>query len=409
MTAPLSKQAFDFRGEALWALHCAEGPVPRASVDAARAFLEKELRPWELGAEDWTKPADDVRREAGLLFGAEVPDFTLTSSTSGGLTCVAQSYPWKSGDEVLAPLGEFPSNVWPWKALAPRGVSFREVPLWDGHLAGARALDSKPPSSGDGPSGQGTTIDPEARLLAAIGPKTRILTVSWVRFQDGLRLDLARLARGCAERGVDFVVDGIQGAGALPIRLRGSGIAAFATAVHKGLLSPQGAGLLWTEPGFRSRLAPMGSWLSVEGGLDFGRPSTDYERPWLSDGRKFEQGGSGGLLLVPLAVSLRLLREAGSEAIARHVDATQARLLSKITGGFQRDAQRLDGLRREGRLGPILGFHHGGAGAQLVADRAKEGGRRKIFVSVREGYLRVALHGWHDEGDVERLAAWLSA
>ncbi|MGC4120108.1 MAG: aminotransferase class V-fold PLP-dependent enzyme [Myxococcales bacterium] len=399
MTAPLPKTLFDFTGDALWALHCAEGPVPRASIEAVRAFLEKELRPWELAYDEWSKPVDDVRREAGLFFGGDGADFTLTGSTSSGLTWVAQSYPWQSGDEVLAPLGEFPSNVWPWKALAVRGVSFREVPLWDGHLAGAQALESRPPSA---------PLDPEARLLAAIGPRTRILTVSWVRFQDGVRLDLARLAKGCAERGVDFVVDGIQGAGTLPIDLKGSGIAAFATAVHKGLLSPQGAGLLWTEASFRARLTPIGSWLSVEGGFDFRRPSTDYERPWLADGRKFEQGGPGGLVLVPLARSLKALREAGLKAIARHVDATQASLLGRIRGRFQADAQRLDGLRRDGRLGPILGFHHGGGGAQLVSDVAREASHRKIFVSVREGYLRVALHGWHDEADVERLAAWLS-
>ena len=30
--------------------------------------------------------------------------------------------------------------------------------------------------------------------------------------------------------------------------------------------------------------------------------------------------------------------------------------------------------------------------------------RRGIYTSVREGYLRIALHGWHDEADVARLA-----
>ncbi len=268
---PLDRAGFDLAPDVVWALHCAEGPVPRQSVEAARAFLEKELRPWELNADSWRKPMDDVRREAAALLGGEPGDYTLTGSTSAGLTCVAQGYPWRAGDEVLAPLGEFPSNAWPWKALAARRVTFREVSLWDGHLAGRRALDSAPPSAGQ---------DPEGRLLAAIGPLTRMLTVSWVRFQDGLRLDLARLARGCQERGVALVVDGIQGAGVLPLRLEG--ISAFATGVHKGLLSPQGAGLLWTAPEFRERLSPVGSWLSVEEGGDFRRPATDLERAWLA-------------------------------------------------------------------------------------------------------------------------------
>jgi cysteine desulfurase / selenocysteine lyase len=392
---PLDRSLFDL-GEVVWAMHCAEGPVPRPAIEAARAFGEKELRPWELGVEEWLGLGEAVRREAARLFGAGETDFTLTGSTSHGLTCLAQSYPFREGDEVLAPLGEFPANAWPWKALAQRGVGFREVPLWDGHLAGKRTLESTPPPP---------RLDPETRLLAALGPRTRVLTVSWVRFQDGIRLDLLRLAKGCAERGVDLVVDAIQGAGAFPMPL--DGLAAFATGVHKGLLSPQGAGLLWTSPAFRARLRPHGTWLSVEGGSDFKRPSTDFERDWLPDGRRLEQGGSGGLLLVPLARSLQIVREAGTAAIAGHVDAMQALLLSQVRGAFAPEAERLDRLRREGRLGPILGFHHGGSPDKLPA-MLREGFRQKIFTSVREGYLRVALHGWHDEGDVERIAGWLS-
>ena len=46
-----------------------------------------------------------------------------------------------------------PSNYWPWRALEPRGVTVREVPLWPGHRAGRDALASAPPPPG---------VDPEA-------------------------------------------------------------------------------------------------------------------------------------------------------------------------------------------------------------------------------------------------------
>jgi selenocysteine lyase/cysteine desulfurase len=396
MAPPLARSLFDLM-DTVWALHCAEGMVPRAAVEAVKEHLSSELRPWELSHDDWLRPIEAVRGEAARLLGGEPADFTITSSTSGALTLVAQSFPWRPGDEVLAPLGEFPSNVWPWKALEGRGVRFREVPLWDGHLAGQGALESTAPAPG---------IDPEARLLAAIGPRTRILTLSWVRFQDGLRLDLRRLAEGCAERDVELVVDAIQGAGTVRADL--SGLAAFATGVHKGLLAPQGAGLLWTSPDFRARLSPMGSWLSVEDGGDFKRPVTDLARAWLADGRKLEQGGPGGLLLVAVAESLRTIRAAGVEAIASHVDALQARLLSNLRGPLAENVGRLDGLRSAGRLGSILSFHHRGAGAQALQARVSRGYRKRIFTSAREGYLRVALHGWHDEEDLARLVAWLS-
>ena len=94
-----------------------------------------------------------------------------------------------------------------------------------------------------------------------------MLVVSWVRFQDGLKLDLAKLGAACRRRGIHFVVDGIQGAGtAIPSLY---GVSAVATGGHKGLLGPVGQGFLWTDPLFRKLLAPTGSWLSVEDGTEF--------------------------------------------------------------------------------------------------------------------------------------------
>ncbi len=399
LTPPLAKDLFDFPPDLVWALHCAKGPVPRSAVQAARDFLNLELRPWESGPDNWLKPTQSLREEAARLCSARAEDFTLVASTSDGLTKVAQSYPWREGDEALAPLGEFPSNAWPWKALAARGVSWREVPLWDGHKAGRDALAGAPPAAG---------LKPEQKLLEAISPRTRILTVSWVRFQDGLRLDLRRLAAGCAERGVDLVVDGIQGAGTLPVAF--DGLAAFCTGVHKGLLAPQGVGLLWTDPGFRARLNPMGSWLSVEQGADFSRPVTDFERAWLGDGRKLEQGGSGGLLLTAAAASLAVLNRAETGDIARHVDALQAEFLRRLAGSGQwgQEARRLEALRAENRLGPILSLHHRGRGMAALDAAQKAGLGRRIFTSTREGYLRIALHGWHDDRDIARLVDWLA-
>jgi selenocysteine lyase/cysteine desulfurase len=298
---------------------------------------------------------------------------------------------------VLAPLGEFPSNAWPWLALKARGVSFREVPLWEGHRAGTEAWSSLPPTAGS---------DPEAGLIAAIGPRTRILALSWVRFQDGLKLDLQRLGAACRERQVHLVVDGIQGVGTIPLEL--DGLAAFATGGYKGLLAPEGLGFLWTEEHFRQSLSPSGTWLAVEAATDFARPSTDFQRAWLPDGRALEPGGPSLLLASALLESLRLLNGIGIPAIAAHVTRLQARLLEALGDSpWRPECQRLEALLIAARLGPFLAFHHPG-GALPLQQLLHSGYRRGIFASVREGYLRVAFHGYHTEGDVDRVAAWLS-
>jgi selenocysteine lyase/cysteine desulfurase len=395
---PLNPALFHLDEHHLWVSHCAEGPVPRAGMRAVRAMMQKELHPWEMRwEEDFQEIPAALRREAAALVGGRPEDISLLPSASSGLVAVAQGFPWKPGEEVVAPLGEFPANAWPWLALAGRGVAFREVPLWKGHRAGADAWNTAPPGPG---------ADPEGALLEALGSRTRILAVSWVRFQDGLRLDLPRLAEGCARRGVHLVVDGIQGAGTLPVEL--PGLSAFATSGHKGLLSPQGLGFLWTDEPFRRALAPTGSWLSVEEATEFSRPSTDLARSWLGDGRRLEPGGPNLLMSSALLESLRLLNAAGLPAIARHIDALQAELLGALTGSaWKAEADRLEALRRSGRLGSILAFHHAGRGAAGLQAVLQTGLRQGIYASVREGYLRIAFHGFHAPGDADRVATWL--
>ena len=395
---PLNPALFHLDADHLWVMHCAEGPVPRAALRAVRAFMHKELRPWEMGfEEDFVGLPAAVRTEAALLLGGRPEDISLTPTTSSGLVTVAQGFPWQEGDEVLAPLGEFPSNVWPWLALQVRGVGFREVPLWEGQRCGAKAWSSAPPPPG---------VDPESRLLEALGPQTRILALSWVRFQDGLKLDLRRLGAACRERGVHLVVDGIQALGTVPADL--GGLSALASGGYKGLLAPEGLGLLWTDETFRQRLAPSGSWLSVEQATDFGRPSTDFQRAWLTDGRALEPGGPNLLHGSALLESLRLLNGVGVPAIEAHVARLQHRLLKNLhESSWSIEAERLAGLLTAGRLGSVLAFHHDGGGADRLNQLLRSGYRQGIYASVREGYLRVAFHGFHTEGDADRVAGWL--
>jgi selenocysteine lyase/cysteine desulfurase len=415
LSPPLDPGAFRWDGDGehkvLWVMHCSEGPVPKAAVAFAGEILDKEAAPWRMRwVEDFQGLPLRVRRAAGQVLECSAEDLTLTATTSTALGTVAQGYPWRSGDEVVVPLGEFPSNLWPWRTLAARGVGLREVPLWDGHRAGAQALATVPPTL-DG--------EPEQRLLDAIGPSTRVLAVSWVRFQDGLRLDVPRLAEGCRRRGVDLVVDGIQGAGCLPLTL--DGVAAFATGCHKGLLAPQGMGLLWTAPELRHRLTPPGGWLSVEDATNFERPSTDFERDFLDGGDALEMGVPNLLGCAALAVSLELIAAAGAAnaapedatgpaAIAAHVDALQELFLGDLheIPDWRQEARRLELLRRSRSLGPILSLHHGGRGGEVLQELMEQGFERGIYSSVREGYLRIAFHGWHTSEDVERLLRWLA-
>lgn len=399
-TPPLAAELFDLDPQILWVMSCAEGPMPLAAARAVEAFLPRETQPWKLRwQEDFQDIPKTTREQAARLVGGRAQDITLTPTTSSGLVTIAQGLPWRPGDEVVIPLGEFPANAWPWKALGDRGVTLREVALWDGHRAGDDAWKSAPPTH---------VADPEERLLTALGPRSRVLAVSWVRFQDGMVLDLARLAAGCAERGVALVVDGIQGAGTLPVELEGP--AAFATGGHKGLLAPQGLGFLWTEPSFRQWLTPTGTWLSVEDATDFNRPSTDLDRSFLADGRRLEPGVPNLLGATALRESLRILNDAGIADIAAHLATLRRRLLTELSllPAWEDEARRLARLDLRQRLGAIVALHHGERGPEGTGQLLRDAMASGIYASVREGYFRLAFHGWHSLDDVDRIVELLA-
>lgn len=398
-TPPLARSLFDLGSDVVWIMHCAEGPVTRAAADAVAQVMQRELQPWTMRwNEEFVGLPSAVRREAAKLMVVQEQDVSLVGTTGSGLSTIAQGFDWREGDEVLAPLGEFPSNAWPWLALRQRGVVFREVPLWDGHRAGSAALASTPPPS---------DVDPETCLVNALSPRTRLVTTSWVRFQDGLALDLGRLGAALAHRGVPLICDGIQGVGTRRCHL--DGVSAMACGGHKALLAPQGLGVLWTDPEFRAQLTPPGGWLAVEGATDFTRPGTDFVRAFRRDGQALEVGVPNLVGAAALQASLTLINESGIDAISAHIDRLQLGVVEALRGHeiWSDEAQRLSALHRRGRLGAILALHHGGRGDAWLQAMLRDGFRRQIFASVREGYLRVAWHGWHDSNDLARVIEWL--
>lgn len=389
ITPLLRREWFDLPADVLWLAHCKDGPVPMASMEEMQRILATELRPWELRwQEDFLDVAASARTQAAALLGAQVDDISLTTCTTTGIEAVSLGYPWQAGDEVLIPIGEFPSNRLPWLALAARGVRCTEVPLWAGHGDAMAAIPD-------------ARAEPEQALIQAMTPSTRVLAVSWVRYQDGIKLDIARLGRACRERGVHLLVDGIQGAGTQALSL--DGVDAFSTGGHKGLLGLQGQGLLWTDKAFRARLLPLGTWLATPEALS----QADASEPWVTDGRRLEAGSPSIASCAALAASMKMLHAAGgAAALQQHIASLQHGLLDELTTSphWRPEVERLRGLLAADRLGSILSFALPDERCRSLMRGAEAGA---IHASVREGYLRIALHGWHGGEDIPRIAAWL--
>ena len=182
----MNAEQFPILKHGIYANHAAISPWPGVTSHAVAALAHENAMTGPAHYKAWIARERDLRERLATLLGAgSIQDIAILGNTSDGLCRVAFGYPWREGDNIVLPLGEFPSNRLPWKAQERRGVELREVHLREG-------------------------TSPEDALIGAMDDSTRVLAVSSVQFSDGLRLDLQRLGAACRQAEVLFVVDAIQ-------------------------------------------------------------------------------------------------------------------------------------------------------------------------------------------------------
>lgn len=321
--------------------HAAVAPWPKRAADAVAAFAQENVL---LGARDypqWLTIEKRLRERLARLLNAQTTgDIALVKNTSEALSFVAFGLDWRAGDQVVISDQEFPSNRIVWEALKPKGVEVVQVSL------------------------NGT--DPEGDLLAACGPRTRLLSISAVQYASGLRMDLERLGAGCRQRGVLFCIDAIQQLGALPFDVQAYDCAFAMADGHKWMLGPEGLGVFYCRAAEREQLALQEyGWHMLE---NAGNYDLDHWQPARS-ARRFECGSPNMLGAVALDASLSLLEEVGMEKVGALVG--------------ERVQQLQDGLARI-------------SGATLHSP---------LNPSRRAGILTFSLAGWDNARLLERLRA----
>ncbi len=282
-------------GETIFLNHASTGPLPVRTVRAAEQWAHLRANPHRIPHDLQFGTLARSRALAAQLIGADASEIALATNTTYGLNLAAFSLPLRAGDVVLTPDREFPANVYPWMALAERrGVEYRRLECHEG------------------------VLDPERLSRELEDDRVRVVSVSWVQFASGARVDLAALGALCRDRGVYFVVDAIQGVGPLTLDVAALHIDILACGAQKWLLSPWGSGFVYVRRGLIDQLEPHDvSWLAVRGADDFSR-LTDYELAWRADARKYEFITLPFQDMAGMNASLELFFELGLEAVSAH-------------------------------------------------------------------------------------------
>jgi L-cysteine/cystine lyase len=204
-----------------------QGPLPRVALDAAVArWTDLQSRGPATGDSlaSLLRAEEDLRSRFSTLVGAQPDEMALVDSTCTGCAIVLQGQAWRAGDHIVLTDAEYPPVVWAIERLSARfGVEHTVVPV------------------------QGRAGDAPALLAAAIRPSTRLVVVSHVLWTTGEVLDLEAIGTGCRKAGTDcrLLVDGAQGVGVIPMRLRESAVDYYAFPGHKHCMGPDGVGALF--------------------------------------------------------------------------------------------------------------------------------------------------------------------
>jgi cysteine desulfurase/selenocysteine lyase len=363
---------FPVRRNLVYFNHAAVAPLPRRVEEAIRTHNENVR---ERGAADWRawyEAIDRTREKAARFIGAAPAEIAFLPNTSWGLNVVARSFPWKEGDNVVSDDMEFPSNAYPWLALERRGIECR--------LASNRA-------------GRVTLDD----IASKVDARTRIVAVSFVAFHNGFVFPIEEIGRFCRERGILFVLDAIQGLGALPLDVQRAGVDVLAADSHKWLLGPEGCALFYVSDRVRDLVPPLftGWWniLHEHGYLAY---SLDLYR----SARRYEPGTLPTANLAGLSAALDLLFEVGLDAIrSRILEACKALKVGLASRGWTITSP-------EPLQSGILAASLPGADARAIAKALEE---RGIIIAPREGSVRFSPHFYNDPGEVVHVLGVLDS
>ena len=322
-----------------------------------------------------------LKQSLAELIGGTADEIGLVLNTTSGLSAIALCFPWQAGDKVIVFTGEFPTNVTPWQRAAELfGLKVFYVPVSDF----ARS---------DGPD--------YTRLDLALLEGVRLLSVSMVQFQTGLRMPIGEIAKRCRAQGTQICVDGIQAVGSMPVNVAELDIDYLACGGHKWMMGPEGAGFVWARGDRASALRPhLAGWLSHEQPIDFLFESDKlrYDKPIRSKMDFVESGVANAIGYGGLEVGIHLIRQVGIDVIEAHVQAWHEALEPVLLERGFHSMRASDPARRSGILSvrPPEGL----SAMQLMQALDARG----VSVATPDGLLRFAPHWPNHLAEVSRVS-----
>lgn len=349
-------------------------PIPKCSIKRLQEAIEWKKSPQRIPDAAFFDVPNRVRAAIAQLIGGKPEEIALTTGASTGMSAVAYGLKWQPGDEVVTASGEFPLQYATWKPMEER-ESIRVIVVK--------------------PTGAFHTADD---FIAALTPRTRLVSVSHVRFDDASKIDATKLAAACHAQGALLLLDVSQSCGAAPINIAQMGADFLVCAGYKWLVGPFGTGFFWAKHEHISKMRPGPFyWMAAEGVNNFADLASAPPRP-ADAAKRWDAAETANYYdLAALEGGVELVLRAGVQTVADH----NHRLIEQLFARLPKD--------RCVPASPLAGEERGPYGCFQARspEKTQELYQRllaeNVIVSLRERRIRVSPYLYNTERDIDRL------
>lgn len=303
-----------------------------------------------------------ARAAAARLLDRTADEVVFCSCASEAYNLLATAIEWRPGDEVVVTDLEFPSGATPWLTIPARPA----VRLWEN---------------------RGGVLDP-GDLRPLLNERTRLVQVSLVSFLTGHRIDWAPVrdaVRALAPNAI-LSVDVTQAFGRVVLDCLDADCLIAST--YKWLLGIHGGCVVSVPEGITAR---AGGWYHLANAFEADRFTRAEFRPGAAS---FATGMPAFPAIYSVRASMEYLSGIGIAEIARHADP----LVARVHEGLHKLGITPMSPAQPGNSSGIVSFRHP-RDEEIQAALLIE----NVHVMRQAGRVRVAVHGYNEAADIERL------
>jgi selenocysteine lyase/cysteine desulfurase len=367
----LRRREFPVAREKIFLGHAGVCPLPSRVADAISECAQQAA----LGDQEAfvLHRLDEARKLGAQLLNCQTDEVALVGPTSLGLSLVASGLNFRKGDNILIYHDDYPSNVYPWMALAHKGVEVR--------LLNVKNL------------GVIRTID----VMGQVDENTKLVALASCHFISGFRIEISAIGKFLRERGILFCLDAIQTLGAFPTTVEH--VDFLAADAHKWLLGPCGAGILYVRRELQEKLnPPLYGWHNVRNPNFIAQEQIVFR----SGAVKYEAGTQNLLGLVGLIAALEIALEVGVENIAAELLRKRAWLVPALQAkGFT----VLNADAKPENASGIVTFFEPGKNMAALNQKLSDAGVVASLRTDRKGqnYVRFSPHFYNTDAELQRV------